>query len=171
MCACGCMCARACACAHVSVTYTHSLIQSHSRLCVRLSIIVDDSLYCKAAPFSVCCVHLAVLGAVGGGLASSAHEWLRQRPGAVIAQRGITVVALGRCVLRPWHLVSLGTLVQRQSAGANGVADGGAERRRRALLRPAADDARSSSPLQKTRQSSNGQIQLDTPTTRTSWAK
>ena len=40
--------------------------------------------------------------------------------------------------------------------------------RRRALLRPAADDARSSSPLQKTRQSSNGQIQLDTPTTSTS---
>jgi hypothetical protein len=29
--------------------------------------------------------------------------------------RGITVVALGRCVLRPWHLVSLGTLVKRQN--------------------------------------------------------
>ena len=44
------------------------------------------------------CVHLAVLGAVGGGLASSAHEWLLQRLGAVTAQRGIAAVALGRCV-------------------------------------------------------------------------
>jgi hypothetical protein len=58
----------------------------------------------KAAPCSVCCVHLAVLGAVGGGLASSAHEWLLQRLGAVAAQRGIVADALGRCVLRPWHL-------------------------------------------------------------------
>ena len=49
---------------------------------------------------------LAVLGAVGGGLASSAHEWLLQRLGAVIAQRGIAAVALGRCVLLPWHLES-----------------------------------------------------------------
>ena len=40
------------------------------------------------------CVHLAVLGAVGGGLASSAQEWLLQRLGAVIAQRGIASVAL-----------------------------------------------------------------------------
>jgi hypothetical protein len=54
--------------------------------------------------FFMCCVHLAVLGAVGGGLASSAHEWLLQRLGAVIAQRGIAAVALGRCVLRRWHL-------------------------------------------------------------------
>ena len=43
----------------------------------------------------MCSVHLAFLGAVGGGLASSAHEWLLQRLGAVIAQRGIA--ALGRC--------------------------------------------------------------------------
>jgi tetratricopeptide (TPR) repeat protein len=35
-------------------------------------------------------VHLAVLGAVSGGLASSAHEWLLQRLGAVIAQRDIS---------------------------------------------------------------------------------
>jgi hypothetical protein len=49
----------------------------------------------------MCCVHLAVLGAVGGGLASSAHEWLLQRLGAVAAQRGIAADALGRCVLRP----------------------------------------------------------------------
>ena len=56
------------------------------------------------APFSMCCV--PVLGAVDGGLASSAHEWLLQRLGAVIAQRGIAAVALGRCVLRPWHLES-----------------------------------------------------------------
>ena len=43
----------------------------------------------------MCCVHLAVLGAVGGGLASSAHEWLLQCLGAVVAQRGIAAVALG----------------------------------------------------------------------------
>ena len=98
-----------------------------------------------AAPFSVNCVHLAVLGAVGGGLASRAHEWLLQRLGAVIAQRGTAAVTLGRCVLRPWHLESLGTLVKREAAWANGVADGGATGRRRALLRPAAD-ATSSSP-------------------------
>jgi len=61
---------------------------------------------CKAAPFSMCCVHLAVLGAVGGSLASSAHEWLLHRLGAVVAQRGIAAVALGRRVLRPWHLKS-----------------------------------------------------------------
>ena len=72
----------------------------------------------------LCCVHLAVLGAVGGGLASSAHEWLLQRLGALIAQRGIAAVALCRCGLRPWHLESLGTLVKRQAAWANGVADG-----------------------------------------------
>ena len=58
--------------------------------------VVDDSLYCKAAPCSVCCVHLTVLGTVGGGLASSAHEWLLQRLGAVAAQRGIAADALGR---------------------------------------------------------------------------
>ena len=52
----------------------------------------------------MCCV--PVLGAVDGGLASSAHEWLLQRLGAVTAQRGIAAVALGRCVLRPWHLES-----------------------------------------------------------------
>ena len=54
--------------------------------------------------FHVWCVNLAVLGTVGGGLASSAHEWLLQRLGAVIAQRDIAAVALGRCDLRPWHL-------------------------------------------------------------------
>ena len=86
------------------------------------------------------CVHLAVLGTVGGGLASSAHEWLLQRLGAAIAQCGIAAFALGRCVLRPWHLVSLGTLVKRQAAWAKGVADGGATGRRRALLRPVADE-------------------------------
>ena len=86
--------------------------------------------------FFMCCVHLAVLGAVGGGLASSAHEWLLQRLGALIAQRGIAAVALCRCGLRPWHLESLGTLVKRQAVWANGFADGGATGRRRALLRP-----------------------------------
>ena len=73
----------------------------------------------------MCCVHLAVLGTIGGGLASSAHELLLQRLAAVIAQHGIAAVALGRCVLRPWHLESLGTLVKRQAAWANGVANGG----------------------------------------------
>jgi hypothetical protein len=43
-------------------------------------------------------VHLAVLGTVGGGLASSAHEWLLQRLGTVTAQRGIAAVALERHV-------------------------------------------------------------------------
>jgi hypothetical protein len=83
---------------------------------------------------------------LGGGLASSAHQWLLQRLGTVFARRAavalgrIAAVALGRCVLRPWHLESLGTLVKRQAAWANGVADGGATGRRRALLRPAAED-------------------------------
>ena len=95
-----CVCvARACACAQVYVTYTHSRIQSHSCLCVRLSSRRQPLLPCPP----VFC-DLAVLGAVGGGLASSAHEWLLQRLGAVTAQRGIAAVALGRCVLRPWHL-------------------------------------------------------------------
>ena len=76
--------ARACACAQVYVTYTHSKIQP----------IAMPPVFCD----------LAVLGAVGGGLASSAYEWLLQRLGAVTAQRGIAAVALGRCVLRPWHL-------------------------------------------------------------------
>ena len=80
-----------------------------------------------AAPFSVCCVHLAVLGAVGDCLTSSAHEWLLQRLGAVIAQRGIAAVSLRRCSLRPWHLESLGTLVKRQGAWANGVAERGSD--------------------------------------------
>ena len=75
----------------------------------------------------MCCVHLAVLGTVGGGLASSAHEWLLQHLAAVIAQRGIDAVALARCVLRPGHLVPLGTLVKRQAPWANGVADGRGE--------------------------------------------
>jgi hypothetical protein len=76
---------------------------SHIRVCVCVWV-VDGSLRCKASPFSACSVHLAVLGTVGGGLASSAHEWLLS---AVIAQqRGIAAVALARCVLRPWHLVS-----------------------------------------------------------------
>ena len=43
---------------------------------------------------SVLC-DLAVLGAVGGGLASSAHEWLLQRLAAVIAQFGIVTFAKG----------------------------------------------------------------------------
>jgi hypothetical protein len=56
----------------------------------------------KAAPFSV-----GSPGSpwnIGGGLASSADEWLLQRLGAAIAQRDMAAVALGRCVLRPWHL-------------------------------------------------------------------
>ena len=79
------------------------------------------------APTSVCCVHLAVLGTVGCGLASSAHEWLLQRLAAVIAQLAIAD-ALGRCVLRPWHLLPLLTLVKRQALWANGFADAGEPR-------------------------------------------
>ena len=112
---CVCECARACACAQVYVTYTQLTI-SHILVCVCVRV-VDDSLYCKAAPFSMCCVHLAVLGAVGGSLASSAHEWLLQRLGAVVAQRGIAAVALGRCVLRPWHLESASARAAARAAG------------------------------------------------------
>ena len=72
----------------------------------------------------MCSVHLAVLGTVGGGLASSAHERLLQCLGAVIAQRGMVAVALGRCA-SVHDLVSLGTLVKRQAAWTNGDADGG----------------------------------------------
>ena len=110
MCLCLFVCVCECVCARVRMC-THSF--SHVRVCV---CACDDSLYCKAAPCSVCCVHLAVLGTVGGGLASSAHGWLLQRLGAVAAQRGIAADALGRCVLRPWHLESLGNLVKREAA-------------------------------------------------------
>ena len=102
---CGCVyvCVCSCACAHVYVRR-----HSHSCLCVRVT--GPFILYSKA-PFSfVLCVHLAVLGTVCGGLASSAHERLLQRLAAVIAQRGIA--ALARFVLRPWHLESLDTLVK-----------------------------------------------------------
>ncbi len=89
--------------AHVHRCTSHTLThQSHSCLCVRLSSRRQPLLPCPP----VFC-DLAVLGAVGGGLASSAHEWLLQRLGAVTAQRGIAAVALGRCVLLPWHLESL----------------------------------------------------------------
>ena len=85
------------------------------------------------------CVHLAVLGTVGGGLALIAHEWLLHSFGAVITQCGIAAatVTLGSCVLCPWHLESLGTLVKSQAVWANGVAEGGATGRCRAQLRPA----------------------------------
>ena len=86
-------------------------------------------------PRLLCAMHLAVLGTGGGGLTSSAREWLLQRLAAAIAQRDIATVALCRCVLRPWHLVSLGTLVKHQAAWANGVADLGATGTRRALLK------------------------------------
>jgi hypothetical protein len=112
LCLCVCVCARA----HVRMCTSHALTHSlsHIRVCVCVSL-GDDSLYFKAAPFSVWCVHLAVLETVCGGLASSAHEWLLQRLAAVIAQRGIAAVAFGRCVLRPWHLVPLLALVKRQA--------------------------------------------------------
>ena len=97
---CLCLCVYVCvgARAHVHMCTSHTLTDSFSHeFCV---CACADSLYCKAAPCSVCCVHLAVLGTVGGGLASSAHEWLLQRLEAVAAQRGIAADALGRCVLR-----------------------------------------------------------------------
>ena len=62
----------------------------------------------------------------GGGHASCAHEWLLQRLAVVIAQGGIAAVALGRCVLSPWHLVPLGTLVKHEAPWTNDVADRGA---------------------------------------------
>ena len=121
------MCARAhvCACVH----HIHSLAHSVTFVfvCAFHCSDLDDSLYSGvevtesstnkqhtlsslSKVVQVCCVHLAVLGTVGGGLASSAHEWLLQRLAAVIAQRGIAV-ALAPRVLRPVHL---GTLVKNQ---------------------------------------------------------
>ena len=87
-----CVCARACVRICTCVRHIHSLIHFHVSVCISL---VDESLYSNTTSFSVCCVHLAVLGTVGGGLALSAQEWLLQRLAAVIAQRGIAV-ALAR---------------------------------------------------------------------------
>ena len=56
----------------------------------------------------------------GSVSAQSAHEWLLHRPGAVAAQRVIAADALGRCVLSPWHLESLGTLVTSQASSRMG---------------------------------------------------
>jgi len=86
------VCARACACLR------HIHLLSYIRVCVCVSL-VDASLSSKDV-FALCCVHLAVLGTVRGGLASSAHEWLLQRLAAVLAQ-GVIAVALARCVPRP----------------------------------------------------------------------
>jgi hypothetical protein len=109
---------------------------SHIRVSVCVSL-VNESLYSNATPFSVCCVHLAVLGTVGGGLALSAHKWLLQRLAIVMAQRGIAV-ALARCVLRPGHLVPLGNLSTNlvKPRGPTELPTG--EGRRRAPLRPPA---------------------------------
>ena len=80
----------------------------------------------------------------------------------LFAQRGIAAVALARCVLRPWHLVSLGTLVRRQATGANGVADGGATSGKTSGT--ASSRGRRRKVLLSNKHASNGQIQLDTPT-------
>jgi hypothetical protein len=74
---------------------------------------------CHRLPFSVCSVHLAALGAVGGGLASSTNVFLFLRLAAVVAQHGIAA-ATARCVLRPGHLVPLlvGTPVKLQAPWA-----------------------------------------------------
>ena len=127
-----CVCARVRAHMHLctSRTLTHSF--SHIRVSVCVSL-VNESLYSNATPFSVCCVHLAVLGTVGGGLALSAHGWLLQRLAIVMAQRGIAV-ALARCVLRPGHLVPLGNLVKPRGPTELPTGEG----RRRAPLRPPA---------------------------------
>ena len=58
----------------------------------------------------------------------------RAHLGAVVAPSGTAAVALGRCVLRPWHLESLGTLVKRQAAWVNAVADGRATGRQGPML-------------------------------------
>jgi hypothetical protein len=85
-----CLCVRAPARVHMCTSHTlnHSFTHIHVCMCVSL---VDDSL--QGLPFSVCCVHLAVLGTGGGCLASSTHEWLLQRlvHAAVIAQRGVVL--------------------------------------------------------------------------------
>ena len=122
------MCARAhvCACVH----HIHSLAHSVTFVfvCAFHCSDLDDSLYSGvevtesstnkqhtlsslSKVVQVCCVHLAVLGTVGGGLASSAHEWLLQRLAAVIAQR---VALLSHLPPASSVLVHLGTLVKNQ---------------------------------------------------------
>ena len=104
VCVCVCVCARARALAHVHMCTSPTLTHSVTFVFVCAFDKSMTSFIARPPLFHVWCVNLAVLGTVGGGLASSAHEWLLQRLGAVIAQRGIA--ALGRCVLRPWHLAS-----------------------------------------------------------------
>jgi len=58
------------------------------RACMLLPITVLLSGYALALVPGLPRLGLAVLGAVGGGLASSTHEWLLKRLGAVTAQRG-----------------------------------------------------------------------------------
>jgi hypothetical protein len=106
----------------------YSLIQSHSCLCVRFTS--RSSLYSKVALFSVCCVHLAVLGAVGGGLASNAR--------VASAAPCSSYRTAWHCCSRPLRPPSLafgasraGSLTKFQSPWANRVADGGATGRRR----------------------------------------
>ena len=73
---------------------------------------------CASVRAHTCWAHLAVLGTVGGGLASRAHERLLHRLVAVPAQRGIALTLARN--LRPGHLVPLGTFrtrVKRQAPG------------------------------------------------------
>ena len=89
------MCVRARA--HVRMCTSRTLTQSRVGVCVW---VVDDSLYCKAAPCDLCCVHLSALGT---GRWRSCIERTR----AVIALRGTAAVVLGRCVLRPCLFILL----------------------------------------------------------------
>ena len=68
----------------------------------------------------------------GGGLASSTHEWLLQRHShpCSTCRRAWHCSRTRPRRPRPGHLVSLGTLVMRQSPSVNVVADGGSTARR-----------------------------------------
>ena len=91
---------------------THSF--SHIRVCVSLSRL--QSLF----QFGVLCAPGSPLNC--RWRSSIERTRVLQRLAAVIAQRGIAV-AIAHRVLRPWHLVPLGTLVKRQAPWVNGVTD------------------------------------------------
>ena len=69
---------------------------------------------------SVCCVHLAILGTVSGGLASSAHEWLLQHL-QQFSHSVALLLSLSAAAFSVLGIWSVGTLVKRQAAWANGV--------------------------------------------------
>jgi hypothetical protein len=116
LCVCSCSRARAARVTCVRhLRHLHSLTHSVTFVFVCAFHLVDDSLYSRHLPV---CVHLAVLGTVvGGGLASSAHEWLLQRLAAVIASVALLLSnsAAESFVLGIWCLQALKHLMNTQS--------------------------------------------------------